>query len=300
MAHSNLPEASPEAEQGDVHQPAPVEVFQPARQTVPLVFASPHSGDAYPPGFVAASRLDPQTLRRSEDAYVHDLFAAAPSMGAPLLRATFPRAYLDPNREAYELDPAMFDGPLPRYANTRSPRVIAGLGTIPRMVANGHDIYHHKLSVAEAEDRIDHCYWPYHETLRTLIEATVARFGCCLLIDCHSMPSGSGIGMAAPDFVLGDNHGVSCSRTVPAAVQDALESLGYAVARNTPYAGGYTTRHYGRPSQGVHTLQIEINRHLYMNERTYARLPGFDTLRTHMTQVIAALSALPAERLRAP
>lgn len=299
-ARSLHPAAPVEGTAEDGVLPAPVEVTSPARQTVPLVFASPHSGDVYPAAFVAASRLDAQTLRRSEDAHVHDLFADAPARGAPLLRATFPRAYLDPNREAYELDPSMFDGPLPRHVNTRSPRVLAGLGTIPRMVATGHDIYRGKLSVAEAEDRIDRCYRPYHAALADMIQRTRAVFGCCLVIDCHSMPSSTGQdgGAAAADFVLGDNHGVSCARLVPAAVQQVLEAQGYRVTRNAPYAGGYTTRHYGQPSQGVHTLQIEINRRLYMDERSYARLPGFAALRRQMAEVIGALAALPADRLR--
>ncbi len=279
---------------------APIEVIRPVRQTVPLVFASPHSGDHYPADFVAAARLDATTLRRSEDCHVHELFSAAPRMGAPLLRATFPRAFLDPNREPYELDPSMFDGPLPRHANTRSPRVMAGLGTIPRMVASGHDIYSRKLTPDEAERRIDGYYRPYHAALRDLIDGTLAAFGRCLLVDCHSMPSGQpGPGTAVPDFVLGDNHGISCAREVPAAVQDVLEGRGYSVTRNAPYAGGYTTRHYGRPSKGVHTLQIETNRRLYMDERTYERLPSFDRVRDDLGRVIQALKDLSTDRLRA-
>lgn len=292
-----------DAASAETDRVAPVDIRLPDRQTVPLVFASPHSGDHYPPEFVAAAGLDAQTLRRSEDAHVHALFADAPALGAPLIRATFPRAYLDPNREAYELDPAMFDGPLPRHANTRSARVLAGLGTIPRMVASGHDIYTRKLSLAEAEARIDACYRPYHAALQGLIDQTLDLFGCCLIIDCHSMPSTTGViatGTPTADFVLGDSHGVSCTRLVPIAVQQTLEGMGYSVARNTPYAGGYTTRHYGRPSLGVHTLQIEINRHLYMNERTYARLPSFETLRDDLAMVIRALADIPVDRLRAP
>jgi N-formylglutamate amidohydrolase len=278
----------------------PIEVLSPSERRVPLVFASPHSGDVYPPAFVRAARLDAQTLRRSEDAHVHHLFADAPAVGAPLLRATFPRAFLDPNREPYELDPTMFDGPLPSHANTRSPRVLAGLGTIPRMVASGHDIYRHRLPVGEAEARVNAYYRPYHAALRRLIDETVALFGCCLVVDCHSMPSGlTGVaGASVPDFVLGDNHGISCDRAAPTAVEAALAVHGYTVTRNMPYAGGYTTRHYGRPESGVHTLQIEINRRLYMDERSYARLPGFDTLRRHLAEVIDALAAVPPERLK--
>lgn len=278
----------------------PLKVLAPVRQTLPLVLASPHSGSFYPDDFVASSRLDPHSLRRSEDAYVHDLCAGGPDLGVPLLHALFPRAYLDPNREAYELDPAMFDGPLPHHCNVRSPRVAAGLGTIARMVASGADIYRGKLPVAEAEKRIETCYRPYHDALGALVEATRARFGYCILLDCHSMPSGSASdGHAEPpgggaDFVLGDLHGVACAPVVTETARRVLSDLGYRVARNAPYAGGYTTRHYGRPKEHLHALQIEINRRLYMDEATFARLPGFATIAAALNAVMAALGALPA------
>lgn len=299
MAQSPVPasDAQPLADAGRV---PPVEVCPPRRQTLAVVLASPHSGDAYPEDFVANSRLDRLTLRRSEDAYVHDLFGGGPRLGAPLLRATFPRAYVDVNREPYELDPTMFDGPLPRHANTRSPRVAAGLGTIARMVANGADIYRHKLPVAEVDKRIENYYRPYHQALRALVEETRRHFGYCILIDCHSMPSGTtGNGHAEPpgggaDFVLGDCHGASCAPAVTETVRTLLADLGYRVVRNAPYAGGYTTRHYGQPKEGVHALQIEINRRLYMDEATYARRPGFETLKTVMDRVVTALGTLPS------
>ena len=143
----------------------PIEVHQPARQTLPLVLSSPHSGEDYPEDFIAASRLDRLTLRRSEDSFVDELFAAAPALGAPLIRALFPRAYIDPNREPWELDPAMFEDELPAYANTGSPRVAAGLGTIARVVANGEEIYGRKLRFADAKARVERCYRPYHAAL---------------------------------------------------------------------------------------------------------------------------------------
>lgn len=281
----------------------PLEVIAPARQTLPLVLASPHSGSFYPEDFVAGSRLDPHSLRRSEDAHVQDLCAGGPQLGAPLLHALFPRAYLDPNREAYELDPSMFDGPLPQHCNVRSPRVAAGLGTIARMVASGADIYRAKLPVAEAEKRIATCYRPYHRALRDLVEATRERFGYCILVDCHSMPSGSsGRGTSEPpgggsDFVLGDLHGQSCAPAVTETARRVLSDLGYRVARNVPYAGGYTTRHYGRPADRVHALQIEINRRLYMDEATLARLPGFAAIAAALTAVVRALGTLTADEL---
>lgn len=275
--------------------PSPVALSLPDSLSAALVVASPHSGDHYPPEFIRSSRLDAHTLRRSEDYHVHDLVAAAPRLGAPLVRATFPRAYLDPNREPYELDPAMFDSPLPSHANTKSVRVAAGLGTIPRLVSSGADIYASKLTVAEAEHRIETFYRPYHATLEDLIALTQSHFGHCILLDCHSMPSAStmGKGQQGPDFVLGDCHGTACARAVRDAADTALRALGYAVACNTPYAGGFTTRHYGKPPRGVHALQIEINRRLYVDEATYEPLPRFPAIAAAMDAVMKALIALP-------
>src|SRR5271166_740414 len=166
-----------------------LELHEPAARRLPLVLASPHSGSEYPADFVAASRLDPLALRQSEDSFVDELFAAAPHLGAPLLSARFPRAYLDVNREAYELDPTMFSDPLPGFINAGSPRVRMGLGTIARIVANGEEIYAKKLRFAEARQRIECLYHPYHQALRQLVEETEAMFGGYLLVDCHSMPS---------------------------------------------------------------------------------------------------------------
>ncbi len=280
-----------------------LDIQAPARQRGPVVFASPHSGSYYPDDFLALSALDPQTLRRSEDSFVDDLFGAAPAHGAPLLRARFPRAYVDTNREAYELDPTMFDGPLPAFVNVDSPRIGAGLGTIARVVATGAEIYRRKLSFAEAERRIEGIYRPYHAALRDLIEATEKRFGCCLVIDCHSMPSIGGptdtdAGTSRVDVVLGDCFGTSCAPFVTEAADRTLCDLGYRVVRNTPYAGGFTTRHYGTPATGRHTLQIEVNRRLYMNETTHQKLPGYDRLQQHLTILIAAMTSLPASDLR--
>lgn len=282
--------------------PQALEILAPAEQTVPLVFASPHSGRDYPPAFLSQTALDPMTLRRSEDTYVDELFGAAPRLGAPLLRALFPRAYVDPNREPYELDPGMFNDPLPDYANVRSPRVAAGLGTLARVVANGAEIYDRRLPFAEAEHRIAICYRPYHAALQGLIQATVERFGCCLLVDCHSMPSVGGptdkdSGLSRVDFVLGDCFGSSCAPVVTDAAERILRVQGWRVVRNTPYAGGFTTRHYGRPGTGVHTLQIETNRRLYMDEATHAKTAAFDTVATDLTALIEALSAIPSSAL---
>ncbi len=255
----------------------PIEILAPAEQRLPLVLASPHSGIDYPAAFLAVSRLDPVTLRRSEDSYVDEIFGAAARLGAPLLRARFPRAYLDPNREPFELDPAMFEDELPAFVNTRSPRVRVGLGTIARVVA------------------IDRLYRPYHRALRELVTATHERFGGYLLIDCHSMPSGTVPAerlsrRGRTDIVLGDCHGTSCHPMIMETAHRTLTAKGYSVARNAPYAGGFTTAHYGKPDAGGHCLQIEISRALYMDERSFARKPYLAQLIEDMRDLAAALA----------
>ncbi len=277
-------------------------IFAPAAQAIPLVAASPHSGRDYPDDFLAAARLDPLSLRRSEDGFVDQLFAAAPGRGAPLLCALFPRAFVDVNREPYELDPAMFDDALPSYVNTRSPRVVAGLGTIPRVVADGQEIYPGKLRFQEAQRRIQTLYRPYHTALQQLVRATLARFGHCVLIDCHSMPSigaanGRDKGRRRVDFVLGDAHGTACAPALIELADAVLSRHGYLVRRNNPYAGGFTTQHYGRPRRRVHALQIEINRALYMDEERIGPNRHFSELIDHLGDLIAALGTLDGPAL---
>jgi N-formylglutamate deformylase len=286
------------ASAGSAGDDPPYHLVRPARQTAPLVFASPHSGRMYRADFVAAARLDPHSLRRSEDSFVEELFDAAPAQGAPLLAATFPRVFCDVNREPWELDPGMFDGPLPSWVNTASPRVGAGLGTIARVVATGEPVYRRKLTFSEAEDRIRRFWQPYHAALAALIAQTRAEFGCCLLIDCHSMPTHPAQAANPPDFVLGDAHGTSCAPRVTRQVDDALQALGYRVRRNDPYAGGYVTRHYGRPREGVHALQIEVSRPLYMDETRIERLPRMVGLKRDLTRLIEELAAAEWSFLR--
>jgi N-formylglutamate amidohydrolase len=269
----------------------------PPRQSLPMVLASPHSGRRYPASFLAQSALDPQTLRRSEDSYVDELFACAAGMGIPLLKALFPRAFIDVNRDAYELDPTMFSSALPDFVLTDTPRVAAGLGTIARQVASGAEIYRTKLTFAEAERRIANLYRPYHRALRGLLDDTLAKFPHCLLIDCHSMPSIGGpgdsdSGTERVDFVLGDCYGRSCAPSITETVEKKLQDLGYCVVRNMPYAGGYTTRHYGEPAEKVHALQIEINRRLYMTEATHEKHDGFAKLQGELASVLDSIAAL--------
>jgi N-formylglutamate amidohydrolase len=280
---------------------APVHVLRPATQTAPMIFASPHSGRHYDPAFLAAARLDALNLRRSEDSFVDELFAAAPENGAPLLVATFPRAFCDANREPWELDPAMFVDPLPPWVNTTSPRVGAGLGTIARVVASGETIYRAKLPFAEAERRVNLFWQPFHDTLSALIGGTHAMFGGCLLIDCHSMPSYGQTGRPGQrpaDFVLGDAHGTACSPQAIRFVERALLDLGYTVRRNEPYAGGFITRHYGRPREHVHALQIEISRELYMDEARIERLDAFSSVQHDIARLIAAIAHEAAALIR--
>lgn len=279
-----------------------IDIFRPDAQTAPVVFASPHSGRDYSPAFVEQSCLDATALRRSEDAFVDTLFRRAPDFGAPLIRANFPRAYVDANREAYELDPRMFSDALPDYVVTRSPRIAAGLGTIARVVANGEEIYGHPLTFAEARRRIESTHRPYHRALMGLIDDTRQAFGGCLLVDCHSMPSnvtGTRSDHPLGDIILGDCHGTAAAPAMTALAERLLKDLGFSVTRNRPYAGGYTTRHYGRPRAGVHVLQIELNRALYLDEAAIAPLPEMAGIAARLDDFMAQLCA-GARRLVLP
>lgn len=271
------------------------EVRKPAEPRVPYVFNSPHSGSVYPERFLRMSRLDTVTIRRSEDYYVDELFSGAVALGAPMLVAHFPRAYLDVNREPYELDPRMFGDRLPPHANSRSIRVAGGLGTVPRVVSEGLEIYHSRIPVAEAQARIANIYKPYHQTLRELLAQTHRRFGHAVLIDCHSMPASVRFGQDGirPDFIIGDRFGTSASRNLSEAALAILSSMGYLVTANKPYAGGFITEHYGRPGKGLHALQIEINRGLYVDEQTLARKSSFTDLQQDITAFMSQLMALP-------
>ncbi len=259
----------------------PFTLSEPAPHTAPVVFNVPHAGRVYPQAFLDESRLDPLALRRSEDAHVDRLFAGVVRLGAPLMVAHFPRAYLDLNREPGEFDPRLFLDKLPPDANIRSPRVAGGLGIIPRVVGDGQEIYARRIPFAEGLARVETLYKPYHRILRQRLIRTFADFGAVLLVDCHSMPaptmasSGRVRAEAAPDIVLGDRFGMSCAPAVVAFVERALQSRGYSVARNRPYAGGYITEHYGAPANGRHALQIEISRSLYMDEKTLEPTAGF-------------------------
>jgi len=261
----------------------------------PMVFSSPHSGRSYSETFLSASRLDALTLRRSEDSFVEELFAAVPAQGGALIAAEFPRAWCDVNRERWELDPDMFEDSLPDWVNSASPRVAAGLGTIARVVSTGAAIYGRRLRFADAEQRVAACWDPYHAALNGLIENVQARFGACVLVDCHSMPAHAcSDRRPVPDIILGDGYGVTCAPSLIAHAEAFLKGCGYVVRRNNPYAGGFVTRHYGQPSRGVHALQVEIARRLYMTEATLEKHAGFGRVARDMSQFAASLSQAAA------
>ena len=283
--------------QSNIGKKDTIKVLVPDRQISPVVFASPHSGIEYPADFVTNSPLDLLALRKSEDAFVDVIFSEAPNYGMPLISALFPRAFVDPNREPFELDPGMFEETLPDYVNTQSSRVHAGLGTIARVVSSGQKIYSKKLKFKDVAERIDTNYRPYHRQLRRLLDDTRQTYGCYLLIDCHSMPSIGGphdpdAGKRRPDIVLGNCFSTSCNEKVISIIEKVFLELGYDVARNKPFAGGFSTRHYGDPHQGCHAIQIEINRELYMDERTIKKNKGMDKMTKDINTVIGTLALI--------
>lgn len=278
----------------------PFEILEPAEARAPVVFNSPHSGRVYPPAFLATARLDLGALRRSEDTFVDELVAGVVTRGHPLMRVHFPRCYVDVNREPYELDPRMFDGRLPSFANTRSMRVAGGLGTVARVVGDAQEIYDQRIPVDDALRRIEGLYKPYHRALRRLLTRVHRDFGAAVLVDCHSMPSTAGGKDERPraDVVLGDRYGTSCVAAVADIVEATFRTLGYAVSRNKPYAGGFITEHYGNPAGGLHAVQIEINRALYMDERRYERSTSFARVAADIETIADRLAELPIEELR--
>lgn len=280
--------------QSDFSDRPAFEVLRPKKQLVPFIFNCPHSGRDYPKRFLDQSGLDHLSIRQSEDAYVDELFESVPWLGAPLLRAHFPRAYLDVNREPYELDQSMFNEPLPDHVNKNSARVSAGLGTIAKNVSEARPIYHSKLPLADAITRIEGIYKPYHRTLQNLVADTIQHFGVAILIDCHSMPQlAAKSGDMPPDIIIGDRYGSSCSPQLSQQMEMGLESLGFCTRRNRPYAGGFITRSYGRPSLAVHAVQLEISRGLYLNEVTLKKNSSFPKLQSSITAFVTNLLENP-------
>jgi N-formylglutamate amidohydrolase len=281
--------------QFDGDQPPPFEIAEPAIWRSPIIFNSPHSGSVYPEQFLSAARIDLASLRRSEDSFMDELIGGLTDAGFPVVRVNFPRSYVDVNREPYELDPRMFTGRLPSFVNTRSMRVAGGLGTIPRVVGDGEEIYRERLGVDDALNRIELLYKPYHRALRRLIYKAHQTFGTVILVDCHSMPS-TGISPdepKRPDIVIGDRYETSCAPRLPNIIDDLMRSLGYSVARNKPYAGGFITEHYGNPASGLHAVQLELNRAVYMDEERRERGPRFRQVAADFLTLAYALAAIP-------
>jgi N-formylglutamate amidohydrolase len=283
---------------------SPIALSAPDTPSLPIVLASPHSGRRYTPEFLALVEVPEVELRRAEDAFMDRLLLGAPGLGIPLLAAEFPRSMVDVNREALELDPEMFEGELPPEANTRSPRVAAGLGSIPRLSAGGRPLYGRPLPVTLAMSAIERLWRPYHQALSRLVASAQAVFGVALLVDCHSMPSAGGLGDTAggetlADIVLGDAFGQSCDPLLVESAESFLAGRGYAVVRNTPYAGGFTTRHYGRPADGVHALQIEVNRALYLDEARIEPTAAFAEVSRDLLGLVETLGRTTLE-LRSP
>lgn len=264
----------------------------PARRTTPAIFSSPHSGRDYPDSFLQSTLLDARVIRSSEDAFVDRLFDHAPLLGAPLIAARAPRAYIDLNRAADELDPAVIEG-IERVAH--NPRVSSGLGVIPRVVAGARNIYRGKITLREAESRITRFWHPYHAALKRLMDESHALFGEAVLIDCHSMPheaieAHARPGHPRPDVVLGDRFGAAAGREVVERIEAAFAASGLRVVRNAPFAGAYIAQAYGRPSRGYHVIQVEIDRALYMDEVRIVPRPDFESFRSLMAGVVAEIT----------
>ena len=275
------------------------EILAPAQWLAPMVFNSPHSGSLLPDAFLVQSKLSAATLRQSEDCFVDELFRGCLTHGAPMLRALVSRSFIDLNREPYELDQHMFRENLPSYMNSGSPRVASGLGTIPKLVAEGEDIYRGKIDLAEAMQRITNIYRPYHKTLTALIDEVYNATQFCLLIDCHSMPS-SAVRSAKTvhepqiDIVLGDRFGSACSRELSSEIEKLFLYEGFHIVRNRPYAGGFITDTHGSPHKNRHAIQIELNRALYMDEVRMEKTPAYAQVEAAIGRVLKALvSFLP-------
>lgn len=271
------------------------EIMEPAELRVPFLFNSPHSGRIYPSQLLTQSALTADQVRMSEDAFVDFIFRDVVTIGAAFMHVQFPRAYLDVNRGAYELDQTFFSDTLPDFVPPPSLRAKAGLGTVPSVVAHNKPLYQKPLPFSVARERIERLYFPYHQALEAKLRHIEQRFGHVVLVDCHSMPGNLKYfeGKRQPDIILGDCYGRSCA---PALVDYATELFcekGYSVVHNQPYSGGYITSHYGNPMQNRHALQIEINRELYMNERLIELHSGFTQLQADVTSICADLVSLP-------
>lgn len=278
---------------------AAFDVLLPSTPASCVVFASPHSGRDYSWSFLRKTVLNEHAIRSSEDAFVDELFDCAPHFGAVFLKAGAPRAYVDLNRAADELDPALIEG---ARRIVHNPRVASGLGVIPRVVANGRAIYRGKITLAEAQERITKYWEPYHARLQSLLDTAHARHGQAVLIDCHSMPHEAMDGVARagirrPDVVLGDRFGAAASGEVVDRIESAFVDAGFVVTRNTPFAGAYITQAYGKPAKGQHAVQVEIDRSLYMNEPLIRPNGDFEAVQAALRRVVAEVATIGQGRI---
>ncbi|SMO98655.1 N-formylglutamate amidohydrolase [Paracoccus laeviglucosivorans] len=256
-----------------------------------VIIASPHSGRCYPDWFLAESRLDTQNLRSSEDAFVDRLIQPALDFGAVVLTSRVPRSMVDLNRSPDEMDPLVVSGAIPRMMN---PRIMAGLGVIPRVVSQGRAIHDRPIPREKADLRIMQLWHPYHQALSALLDESVARFGGAVLIDMHSMPRDAlaHLPRPRPDFVLGDRNGVSASPRISAGVAEAVTAEGFRLRRNSPFAGAYIAATYGKPRNNIHVIQLEMDRSLYMDERQIEPRADFDLFSARFTNIIERLARL--------
>ncbi|EAU52150.1 hypothetical protein OM2255_08351 [alpha proteobacterium HTCC2255] len=261
---------------------------EPEVQTTSMVFNSPHSGRSYSESFLKNSLLKKPEIRASEDAYVDDLFSSVTEFGAPLLTAVAPRAFVDLNRQADELDSAIIHGVNKNILNSR---VLSGLGVIPRIVSKGNNIQSGKMTIEQANLRLDKSYFPYHYKLKKLLDQTKLEFGKVILIDCHSMPMRSTHSLRSsdgksPNIVLGNRFGSSCSSDIMEQIKSSFEDAGFRVSQNIPFSGAYILKNYGRPSINQHAIQIEIDRGLYLNEKLVEKSDKYYDLKYKLKTVI--------------
>jgi N-formylglutamate deformylase len=272
---------------------------EPRRGHVPLVLDSPHSGTDYPSDFGFA--LTREALRQAEDSFVDELYAAGPDVGATLIAARFPRSYIDPNRSVLDIDASLLEGPWPGPAMP-SPKTARGIGLIWRVLDTGDSIYKRKLSIDEVKQRIVRYHQPYQRAVKDALDRAHGHFGAVWHLNLHSMPAVSsavseeGPGKSRADFVLGDRDGSTCEPEFTAIVAETLRGMGYQVKLNDPYKGVELVRAFSDPKAGRHSLQIEVNRRLYMDERTRERNAGFETLRANLTRLLEQVAAYAAER----
>ena len=264
----------------------------PAREAIPLVLDSPHSGTTYPAEFDHAPAR--ALVRQAEDTHVATLWRAAPSFGATLLEACFPRSFIDPNRGLADIDPELLADPWPHpIAPTR--KTLQGIGLVWRMAGDGVPMYARKLTSAEVMTRIDRYWRPYHAELDAVLDERVHRFGAVWHINCHSMPAvgdarADDPGRERADFVLGDRDGSTCEPSFTRLVADTLRQMGYAVSINDPYKGVEIVRKHGRPAEHRHSLQLEIKRTLYMDEQSFAPNAGFARLAADLARLTATVA----------